>query len=307
MIPVKDIKLDSGITINELVNQFHTSGGFSSRKIGIGAKILKKMVNDTDCVKFLSFPACIVATGTRGIIKDLVKNRMVDVIITTCGTLDHDLARVWKDYFHGSFLMNDKQLHEQGICRLGNVVIPNESYGLILEDKMQKILENLDQDEFSTKELIWEIGKTLETEPKREESIIYWAWKNQIPIFIPGITDGAVGSQLWSYWQQNKNFKINLFKDEQELSDIVWKAKKTGGFIIGGGISKHHTIWWNQFHDGLDYAVYVTTAQEFDGSLSGAKVREAISWGKVSESADFITIDGDATVILPILVSTLFG
>ncbi|RLG75510.1 MAG: deoxyhypusine synthase, partial [Thermoprotei archaeon] len=77
--------------------------------------------------------------------------------------------------------------------------------------------------------------------------------------------------------------------------------------ILGGGISKHHTIWWNQFKGGLDYAVYVTTAVEWDGSLSGAKTREAISWGKIKTSARHVTVYGDVTVILPILASYLIS
>ena len=72
--------------------------------------------------------------------------------------------------------------------------------------------------------------------------------------------------------------------------------------MIGGGISRHHLIWWNQWNGGLDYAVYITTAPEWDGSLSGARTREGISWSKVSEEAKHITLEGDATVLLPLVV-----
>ena len=79
-------------------------------------------------------------------------------------------------------------------------------------------------------------------------------------------------------------------------------SKKLGALMIGGGISKHHTMWWAQFRGGLDYAVYITSAPEWDGSLSGAKLKEAVSWGKVKENATFVTIPGDATVILPLII-----
>jgi deoxyhypusine synthase len=85
----------------------------------------------------------------------------------------------------------------------------------------------------------------------------------------------------------------------------MFTSKRTGAFIIGGGISKHHVIWWAQYCNGLNHAVYVTTAQEYDGSLSGAQTREAISWGKIAERAENITIEGDATVLLPLMVSAL--
>jgi len=265
------------------------------------------MVKEKNCVKFLSFPACICATGTRGVVKELLKRNLFDVVITTAGTLDHDLARVWKDYYHGSFMADDKELHKKGVNRLGNIFIPLECYGTILEEKMQPILQEIFaiKQKWSTKDIIWEFGKRLEKEKNGKDSIMYWAWKNQIPMYVPGITDGAFGSQLWMYYQEHRDLIIDLFQDEQELSDIVFDAKKTGAFIIGGGISKHHTIWWNQFKGGLDHAVYVTTAVEYDGSLSGAQTREGISWGKITEKADTVTIEGDATILGPLMVSAL--
>ena len=307
-IPIKDFKIKNKICTNDLVKQMYDSGGFSAKKIAIGVDIIEDMTKDKNCIKFLSFPACICATGTRGIIKELIKKKIFDVVITTSGTLDHDLARVWKNYYHGSFNVDDKELHKKKINRLGNIFIPNECYGKILEEKMQPILSKLykTKQKWSTKDLIWEFGKYLEKEKNRKDSIIYWTWKNKIPIFIPGITDGAFGSQIWMYYQEHRDFTIDLLKDEQELSDIIFEAKKTGALIIGGGISKHHTLWWNQFKGGLDYTVYITTAVEYDGSLSGAQTREAISWGKIKEKADNVTIEGDATLLLPIMINALF-
>ena len=307
MKPVKDIQLQKGMTADDLVRELYESGGFTAKKLAVGVDILETMIQDKECTMFLSFPACIISTGTRGVIREMLKRNLVDVVVTTCGTLDHDLARVWKDYFHGSFMADDRELHKKGVNRLGNIFIPLECYGAILEEKMQPILEELYQikQKWSTKDIIWEFGKRLEKEKNGKDSIMYWAWKNKIPIFVPGITDGAFGSQLWMYYQEHRDLTIDLFSDEQELSDIVFDAKKTGAFIVGGGISKHHVIWWAQFKDGLDYAVYLTTAVEYDGSLSGAQTREGISWGKITEKADNVTIEGDATVFLPFMVSTL--
>ncbi|MEM5869749.1 MAG: deoxyhypusine synthase [Candidatus Aenigmatarchaeota archaeon] len=303
MRPVKDFSIDRKTSLNELFKQMKSSGGFSAKNLSISVEILERMIKDEKCLKFLSFPACIIATGTRGIIKDFVKRKWFDVVITTCGTLDHDLARSYKDYYHGTFFVDDSELHKKGIHRLGNVFVPKESYGMIIEEKMREFLKEIysQKKEFSTHELIWELGKRI----NNKNSILFWAWKNKIPVIVPGITDGAVGYQLWQFWQDHKDFKINELFDEQLLSDIVWKAKKTGALVIGGGISKHHVIWWNQFKEGLDYAVYITTAVEWDGSLSGARTREAISWGKIKERAKHVTVEGDATVYLPLIYSAL--
>ena len=307
-VPVKDIQVKKGTSTNKLIKELYESGGFTAKKVAIGVDILEKIIKDKDCLKILSFPACICATGTRGIIKELLKNKYFDVVITTAGTLDHDLARLWKNYYHGHFMADDKKLYKQGINRLGNIFIPNESYGIILEKKMQPILEKLYsmKQKWSTKEIVWEFGRQIEKEKNCKDSIIYWAWKNKIPIFIPGITDGAFGSQIWMYYQEHRDFTIDILKDEQDLSDIIFNSKKSGALIVGGGISKHHVIWWSQFSNGLDYAVYITTAVEYDGSLSGAKTHEAISWGKIKEKADNVTINGDATVLLPLMINALY-
>ncbi|MEM2272736.1 MAG: deoxyhypusine synthase [Candidatus Bathyarchaeia archaeon] len=302
---VKDYRLYRDMTVNDLVEQMRAAWGFTAGKIVAGIDVLKEMILDRECLKFLSFPACIVATGTRGILAEIVKRRLVDVIVTTCGTLDHDLARSWRNYYHGSFDMDDVELHKMGINRLGNILIPNDNYGLIIEEKMRELLMDLWNNgvrEISTKDLCWAIGSKL----CKEDSILYWAAKNSIPVYVPGITDGAVGYQIWLFSQDHK-IKIDVLKDEQELNDLIFSAKRTGALIIGGGISKHHVIWWNQFKGGLDYAVYITTAVEWDGSLSGARVREAISWGKVKENAKHVTIEGDATLVLPIMMVALIS
>jgi deoxyhypusine synthase len=300
---VEDYELFEDMSIEELVLQMEKAWGFTAGKLAVAVKILENMIKDRNCVKFLSFTGNLVATGTRGALKELVKRKLVNVIITACGTLDHDIARSWKNYYKGSFQMDDAKLRKKGINRLGNVLVPNESYGVIIEQKMQTLLQSLWTEgtkEITTHQLCHEIGKRT----CNESSILYWAAKNNIPVYVPGITDGAVGYQLWLF-SQDHDFRVNLLKDSGELNDRVFTAKKTGALIVGGGISKHHTLWWNQFKEGLDYAVYISTAVEWDGSLSGARPREAVSWGKINEKAKHIMIEGDASVILPIMASSL--
>jgi deoxyhypusine synthase len=301
--PIKDYDLFENISVDEVVQQMESAWGFTAGKLAFGVKILEEMIIDESCVKFLSFPASLVACGIRGVLKEMVKRRLADVVVTTCGTLDHDVARSWKNYFRGSFLMDDDALHERGVNRLGNILVPNESYGLIIEEKMKTLLSSLWDEgvrEISTRQLCWRMGERI----CREDSILYWAAKNRIPVYVPGITDGAVGYQLWMF-SQDHDFRIDLLEDEKEINDLVFTSEKTGALIVGGGISKHHTIWWNQFKDGLDYTVYITTAVEWDGSLSGARPQEAVSWGKIKEKSKYVTIEGDASVILPIMIGSL--
>jgi len=278
------------------------AGGFQSKNLANAAGILYSMSKEEQCTKFLSFPAALVATGTRGLLIDLVREGMVDVIITTTGTLDHDISRTISNYYHGSFDMDDVALSRAGYHRLGNLLVPLESYGPLIERRMQELLRKMYDGGSrapTSEEICREIGRDLNS----EKSLLYWAQKKGVPIFVPGVMDGSVGSQLWLFAEKHRDFKVDIIGDERRLAEIVFASKKSGALVIGGGISKHHALWWNQFRGGLDYACYITTAAEYDGSLSGAQVREAISWGKVRAKAKKVNLYADATTVLPLLVS----
>jgi deoxyhypusine synthase len=288
-----------------LLSAYGKAGGFSAKGLSTAADILEEMWRDKGATVFLSFPADIIATGTRGLIHELVKRNLVDVLITTCGTLDHDLARATKNYYEGDWLLDDRVLARKHIYRLGNVVIPQANYGGVIEQEMGKILKALWEKgvrKLSTKDLVWAIGEHLGPNHGKG-SIARAAYETRTPVFVPGITDGAVGSQMWLFWQDHRELVLDLFKDEQDLSDLVFTAKRSYAIMLGGGISKHHTIWWNQFRGGLDSAIYLTTAVEWDGSLSGARLREAVSWGKVKPSAKEVTVEGDVTALFPFMVA----
>ena len=283
------------------------SGGFEGRHLANGVEILKKMLNEKNCTRFISFVGALMSTGNRGIVRDMIKNKMFDCIITTCGALDHDIAKSFSSYYEGDFRLDDQFLLKKDIHRLGNILIPNKNYGPLIENKVQPILQKLYHNskssrEFAPSEIIRYIGSHL-----NESSFLYWAFKNNIPVFVPGIVDGAVGNQIWLFNQSHKDFKIDILKDQTKLSEIIFDAKKTGAFMMGGGLSKHHTLWWNQYRGGLDYAVYITTASEWDGSLSGAPVAEAISWGKVTTQAKQVTIHADVSIVLPFIYYALIS
>ena len=303
--PVKDIKIDSSTSIEEIFEELSKSGGFESVNLSDGLDILSKMISDEKCLKFVSFVGAVISTGLRGVIKDMIKNKWFDVAITTCGALDHDIAKHYAHYNEGSFTMDDNELADQNIHRLGNVLVPMDNYGPLIEEKMQSFLEEEYKKgvkEMTTAEICKMIGKHL-----GEDSFLHWAYKNEISVVVPGIMDGAVGSQIWLFTQKHSDFKLNLVGDANLLSGYIFKAEKSGAFMIGGGISKHHTLWWNQYREGLDYAFYITTAQEFDGSLSGALVREAISWGKVTKIARQSTLHAEVTTILPFIYAALLS
>lgn len=304
---VQDYSINPKTSINQVLKNMTDSGGFEGRHLANGVEILKKMLNEKNCTRFISFVGALMSTGNRGIVRDMIKNKMFDCIITTCGALDHDIAKSFSSYYEGDFRLDDQFLLKKDIHRLGNILIPNKNYGPLIENKVQPILQKLYHNskssrEFAPSEIIRYIGSHL-----NESSFLYWAFKNNVPVFVPGIVDGAVGNQIWLFNQSHKDFKIDILKDQTKLSEIIFDAKKTGAFMMGGGLSKHHTLWWNQYRGGLDYAVYITTASEWDGSLSGAPVAEAISWGKVTTQAKQVTVHADVSVVLPFIYYALIS
>jgi deoxyhypusine synthase len=272
--------------------------GFQMTNIGRGIRIIERMKEEKATV-FLTFTSNMVASGLRGIIAEMCRRKFVDAIITAGGSLDHDLIRSAKEYQLGDFVMDDAELHREGTNRIGNILVPNECY-VYLEGFMKEVFGDLHrkQKAVSPSEIAGEIGKR--TGP---DSFLHWCSKNGIPVFCPGITDSAIGLQAYFFRQAKKDFAIDVTKDMNGLAQLSLNAGKSGGIILGGGISKHHAIGVNLLRGGFDYAVYVTTSSPWDGSLSGARTNEGISWGKIKEEAGHVTIDCDASIAFPLLMA----
>ena len=318
-VPVEDYDFSQVSDVRSLIDQMAMAGGLTATKLARARDILEEAIaksGSEGVLNWLSFPACLCATGTRGFFVEALRRRAYNVVITTCGTLDHDIARTYREYFHGDFSLDDIALGEEGLNRLGNVVVPNECYGEILERVVLPWLSDVEEERttenennpwigFGSAELCWALGDRIED----ESSILHWVAKHRIPMVVPGLTDGSIGSQLFMHRQRSPHFMVDVLADEQILSDLIWTAEESHGLMVGGGISKHHVIWWNQFREqsGMDSAVSITTAPEFDGSLSGARLREAVSWGKIRPDAPQMVLEGEASLILPLLGSDLFG
>ncbi len=301
---VSDIRLKKGITVAELVGQFMNSG-FQTHNIAIASEILGLMAKNNATI-FLSFTSNISASGIRGIIIDLVKKKKVHALVVSSGALDEDITRAKMPYLQGTFEADDAELGRKGINRMGSIFVPNECYEY-LEEEMTKILKKIydcsSGHEFTATEIIKQVGLNMDT----KDSFVYHAARNGIPIFCPGITDGAVGLQLAFFQQTHPDFKVNELKSAIEAMDFAMSAKKkgkVGAVILGGGIAKHHTIISNILSGGLDYAIYVNSSSPYHGSLSGATTSEAKSWGKIGENAKDVTVYGDASVVFPLLIAS---
>jgi deoxyhypusine synthase len=298
MQKVKDLAIDAKTSVSSLLEAYDNAG-FQATNVARAAKLFKRMRAD-GAYTILSFTANLVAAGLRGTIAKLCERKCVDMIITTGGSVDHDLIKAYGEYDLADFRMDDVALNAAGVNRLGNILIANKHYEL-LEKKLKPVFMRHESEIVSPSQLIREIGETLDD----PHSFLHWCAKKDIPVFSPGITDSAVGLQTYFFKQDHPKFGIDVTADMKRVEDTILVADKVGAVILGGGISKHHTIGVNILRGGLDYALYITTAQEYDGSLSGATASEAKSWSKIEKGANTVTVYGDATLVFPLVAAPL--
>ena len=297
---------NKGVHYDKLLDSYLTTG-FQATHLAKAIEIIKQMRKEK-CTIYLGYTSNMVSSGLRDIFRFLVEHKMVDVLVTTAGGIEEDIIKCIKPFFIGEFSMAGKELREKGINRAGNILIPNSRY-CSFEYFFIPLIKTMAEEQKKTgkvhapSDLIWRLGKTIND----KASIYYWAHKNNIPIFCPALTDGSMGDMLYFYSYENPDFKIDDIQDIRKLHDITITAKKTGLIILGGGVVKHHILNSNMMRNGTDYAVYINTGQEFDGSDSGARPDEAVSWGKILPGAQSVKVFGDATILFPLIVAKTFA
>lgn len=135
----------------------------------------------------------------------------VDCIVTTAGGVEEDLIKCFAPTFIGEFSMDGATLRDQGINRIGNLLVPNDNY-CKFEDWVMPILNKM-LTEQNEKKTIWtpsKIIKRLGEEINNEESIYYWAAKNGIPVFSPALTDGSLGDMMFFHTFRNPGLVIDI-------------------------------------------------------------------------------------------------
>ena len=264
---------------------------------------------ESGCTIFLGFTSNMISSGIRENLKFIVKENLVDVLVTTCGAIEEDIMKCLAPHRIGSFEFDGKTLRSKGLNRIGNLIVPNTNYELF-EQWLIPILDHMyakqkdDGKIWSPCQMISLMGSII----NNEDSVLYWAWKNKIPVFCPTITDGAVGDMLYFHSYSQPGLIMDLVQDIRLINRTAVAAQKSGMIILGGGLVKHHVANANLMRNGADYSVYINTAQPFDGSDAGATPDEAVSWGKIkSGSKDPVKVYCEATLIFPILVAQTFA
>ncbi|XP_018323032.1 probable deoxyhypusine synthase [Agrilus planipennis] len=303
--------------------------GFQSTNLGLAIEEINKMIqcrkeplpsdtciNEEDpfiaitnnCTLFLGYTSNIVSSGLRETLKFLIKNKMIDCLVTTAGGIEEDFIKCLAPTFIGDFNLDGVMLREKGINRIGNLLVPNNNY-CKFEDWVLPILDEMVKEQMENR-IVWSpstIIAKLGEKINNEESIYYWAAKNKIPVFCPALTDGSLGDMIFFHSFKNPGLIIDIISDLKRLNMMAINAKHTGMIIIGGGVVKHHICNANLMRNGADYSVFINTASEFDGSDAGARPDEAKSWGKIKKEASPVKIYAEATLVFPLIVGETFA
>lgn len=289
--------------IHEMLDAYATTG-FQATQLAEAIDIAERMQAENATI-YLTFTSNIISSGLREVIAYLVREGYIDVLITTSGALTEDVIKTAKPFKMGDWDADEEALREQGINRLGNLFVPSDRY-IWLEEYLYDFFDDFFAEEKVRTPTAFarELGTTLDD----EDSVLKQAANHDVPVYCPALTDAEVGNFLYYYRQQHDaEIDIKLLDDYERLIEGGMDADTTGLISVGDGVPKHHAIMTNLFRGGADYAVYISTGMEGDGSLSGAPPDEAVSWGKIKEDeTNYTQIQAEATLVFPLLVAGAF-
>ncbi|MFB3890344.1 MAG: deoxyhypusine synthase family protein [Candidatus Bathyarchaeia archaeon] len=308
--PVGHMRLDAPLTVDQLMQQFKNSGSFGAGRLAAACDVYEKMLRDEECTVFLALSGALVPAGMRLLITNLIRRRLVDVVVSTGASMVHDaMEAVGGRHYKGSaFEDDDRELYRYHIFRIYDVLVPEEAYVHLdyrLAEVYGQIADEWKGEALSSREFARELGRRL-TDPN---SILCAAYEMNVPIFMPAVRDSEFGFIHWLHAAQRdyKNtLQLDAFKDVPEICGICSRSPKNGMVVLGGGVPRN-TVQSAALASkkGLDFAVVVTMDRPETGGLSGSTLKETISWGKMKGEGDNVMVIGDAMVIFPLMAASI--
>ncbi|KAJ8523035.1 hypothetical protein ONZ45_g483 [Pleurotus djamor] len=252
------------------------------------------------CNVFLGYTSNLISSGLREVFLYLVKHKHVSAIVTTAGGIEEDFIKCLGETYLADFHLDGADLRKRGMNRIGNLVVPNDNY-CKFEDWLTPILDTMLAEQKETGQ-VWTPSSFIQ---KKNFSNINF--KNDIPVFCPALTDGSIGDMIYFHSFKSPGLIIDIVRDIRDLNELSRKSRKAGMIVLGGGVCKHQIANAMLIRNGADYSVFINTGQEFDGSDSGARPDEAVSWGKIRADAQAVKVFADATLVFPLLVAATFA
>ncbi len=307
--PVEHMKIDAPLTVDQLIRQFGNSGSFGAGRVATACDIFEKMLRDKECTVFLAISGAIVPAGLRTLITDLVRKRLIDVLVCTGASMVHDaIEALGSRHYKGSWIDDDHELYKYHIFRIYDVLVTEEAYVRLdhkLSEMYRQIADERKGEALSSREFAWELGKRLED----KNSILRAAYEMNVPVFMPAVRDSEFGFIHWLHSTQKgveNVLTVDAFKEVPEICGICRRSPKNGMVVLGGGVPRNSVQSAAlASKKGLDYAVVVTMDRPETGGLSGSTLKETVSWGKVKGEADNIMVIGDVMVVFPLMAASV--
>jgi deoxyhypusine synthase len=292
---------------------------FTSRDAARAARILEAAVADPNCAVILTLAGSTSAGGCMHVWRDMVRNNMVDAIVSTGASIvDMDFfeALGFKHY-QAREIPDDRVLRDLYIDRIYDTYIDEEELQAC-DHILGDIADSLPARPISSRAYIKAMGKWLsEGNARKEGSLVQECYEHGVPIFVPAFSDCSAGFGLVKHQVERMKagkpyLSIDSVADFRELTDIKIKAGTTGLFMVGGGVPKNFAqdtvvcaeILGHEV-DMHAYAVQITVADVRDGACSSSTLKEACSWGKVDVALEQM-VYAEATTVAPVIVSDVF-
>jgi Deoxyhypusine synthase len=288
------------MSVGALIRELGRAGAYNAGALSRAVSIYEKMLRDPDTTRFFGLAGAMVPAGMGGIVSDLIDQGHIDVLVSTGANCVHDIIEALGcRHYHGSPNVSDVELRKCAINRIYDVYLPDAAF-TCFEEFVQGTLEDLQQEiPFTIAGLLRAIGERLPS------GILASAAKKDIPVFSPAFQDSMLGLQYWLFSQTHR-VTLDATGDMKDLLDRCFTAKRAGALFVGGGVPKNFILQSMLLTPrGFDYAIQLTGDRPDLGGLSGATLDEARSWGKLTEEAASVTVYGDATITLPLLVAAV--
>jgi deoxyhypusine synthase len=222
--PVRDPRITPDMTLSDLIEAYGELYGFMAGHLYRAVEILREGIPKSS-LRVLTFTGNLVSTGLRGVLADMIKEGLFNIVITTTGALDHDIARAMGGkYLKGYFEADDIELHERGVHRLGNIFIPVGDYGPKVEAFARRLLEKAVEqgEEWAISDLLKLAGSMIDD----DRSILRAAYESGAEMFVPGWPDGAFGTALFTESQRlGRRFIVDYFRDMKKLAGYFFSQE----------------------------------------------------------------------------------
>jgi deoxyhypusine synthase len=285
---------------------------FQGRNLATAYQIWKTMLGDRVMI-LMGMAGAMVPAGLRRTVVYLIKNRLIDCLVSTGANFFHDIHETLGRYhFQCSPEIDDVLLQKNLIDRMYDVLADEEEFREA-DAMIGHFAATLDQSRpYTTREFLNLLGKELAKSVK-DDGIVTAAYKANIPLYCPAVADSSIGIGIAENRHLGKNtFTFDVVGDVLETARLAAHSPASAVVYFGGGTPKNFVnqtevtaTFIRDSHSGHKYALQITTDAPHWGGLSGCTFAESQSWGKIAHDASMVDVHCDSTIAMPVLVTAL--